>query len=618
MRIAVVCGLDATNFTLVEIVKVLLKRKHSLVFFGKSLENLNIRMFQGMTDEILSLEELDRMNESHQIEQFDCFLCSNDTLFHLLKVRKYIFTYSITSIFGTYLSEGGDFMFMPGYPCYERGIHEKSVIVPIGNPKYDSLISTNTDTKQFLFIDSGHYPFGKEGKRIVAEIIINICKKFPQYRLVVKPRFLEGDISSTTHRNTNHLYANIRNVCGANLPQNLVLLQEYGDMNQLINESDTVICMYTSAYLDVAIQGKGLIIIDNLPNEDALDLRADFHLKVMRDECRQSGCLVDYHNVLEVLPQGKRCNQEHIKKQLATQKCSAEKIVDLMEYVYELFLSKGRLPEINIFHCDSVKEQMKDDKDLTWDILIDNRIYNYLIYMISRRIDQVDVALRLDKFYEWLEAIMRRGHLREYSIEELRKTSIKIENEIIIAGADELRKSAIGEANLLHAMYIETPESILEIDDRLTKCSRALAYYKANIYMKRGEQEQAIHYFTKYLKETETSDFVQFPSDKAVFEVFPFHKVKRGTKVLIYGAGNIGKKMCKFLQCTEYAEMCGFVDKNKRGIVEGKQVFTTESLEKVEFDYIVISVKNHTINMEVINSLGKIGIQSEKIVSYYV
>ena len=237
--------------------------------------------------------------------------------------------------------------------------------------------------------------------------------------------------------------------------------------------------------------------------------------------------------------------------------------------------------------------------------------------MVTRRLDQVDATLKLDKFYEWLEPIMRKGYLREHSIEELRKQSIKIENEIIIDGVDELQKSAIGEANYLHAMYIEKQECILNIDDMQTKCPRALAYYKANVYMKTGEKEHAIHYFKKYLRETEIIDFVQFPSDKAVYEVFPFHKVKRAAKVFIYGAGNIGVKMCRFLQYTQYAEMCGFDDKGKRGIIEGKTVFTIESLDKIKYDCIVISIKNHVINKEVIEDLKKVGVPSEKIVSYY-
>lgn len=212
----------------------------------------------------------------------------------------------------------------------------------------------------------------------LAETLLKICKTFPEYELVVKPRFLKDD-KIVTHKNTLHLYDVIEEMAGDNFPDNLLLMPEYGNLAELIHYAKTVICMYTTAYIDAAVQNRNLIILDHLPNEENADLRIATHWNVAREIMSGSGCLVDYHNVCDYLPDGITCNQEHLKRHVYAFKNVDETIIQIIEYVWEHYLQKNAFPKISEYYFDTFEEQMQADSALTMEQLISMRKMNYLL-----------------------------------------------------------------------------------------------------------------------------------------------------------------------------------------------------------------------------------------------
>lgn len=100
-----------------------------------------------------------------------------------------------------------------------------------------------------------------------------------------------------------------------------------------------------------------------------------------------------------------------------------------------------------------------------------------------------------------------------------------------------------------------------------------------------------------------------------VTHIFPYEKVPKGSKVILYGAGTVGKSYWKCLQNGEYAEIVSWTDKEHAKLHTPE--FPVEPLDDAvvrEYDYIVIAVENRITAGEIQKNLLDYGIKREKII----
>lgn len=73
--------------------------------------------------------------------------------------------------------------------------------------------------------------------------------------------------------------------------------------------------------------------------------------------------------------------------------------------------------------------------------------------------------------------------------------------------------------------------------------------------------------------------------------LFPFDKIKKDSKIVIYGMGFVGKQYLAQVQALEYCHVVALIDRNA-SLFAGTPYYveTLDSLEKYTYDYIVISV----------------------------
>ena len=103
------------------------------------------------------------------------------------------------------------------------------------------------------------------------------------------------------------------------------------------------------------------------------------------------------------------------------------------------------------------------------------------------------------------------------------------------------------------------------------------------------------------------------------YYLFPFDKVSAGSKVFVYGAGQAGQMYMKQLLASHYCELVGLLDRKYDWYQHLPcNVWAPVSLKQMrndDYDYIVISVQNNEIQMEIVKELHeKWGVQEEKIV----
>ena len=108
------------------------------------------------------------------------------------------------------------------------------------------------------------------------------------------------------------------------------------------------------------------------------------------------------------------------------------------------------------------------------------------------------------------------------------------------------------------------------------------------------------------------------------WDYFPFERVKRGSKVVIYGCGEIGESYIRQIDYTGYCEIGGLIDRNadawnarkrKRDRIECQSPYDFVK-DNQELDYIVIASRGGKNMCDMRSFLLANGIKEEKIISY--
>ena len=103
-----------------------------------------------------------------------------------------------------------------------------------------------------------------------------------------------------------------------------------------------------------------------------------------------------------------------------------------------------------------------------------------------------------------------------------------------------------------------------------------------------------------------------FYSQKDVDEIsmkewrLPYDRIK-GKKILLFGAGNIGQSFNKQLKRCKDVEVTGWVDSNSKKYIEiGLDVYGIDSIKNIEFDAILVAIKDGKDNKELKKKLNEI------------
>lgn len=99
-----------------------------------------------------------------------------------------------------------------------------------------------------------------------------------------------------------------------------------------------------------------------------------------------------------------------------------------------------------------------------------------------------------------------------------------------------------------------------------------------------------------------------------LFYLFPYSVIPKGSKIVLYGAGNVGKAYYKQLRFNGFCQIVLWVDGNYKKIGMD-EVTSPERIETVAFDYIVIAAAENTFAKQIQSYLqDRVNIRKEKIV----
>ena len=99
------------------------------------------------------------------------------------------------------------------------------------------------------------------------------------------------------------------------------------------------------------------------------------------------------------------------------------------------------------------------------------------------------------------------------------------------------------------------------------------------------------------------------------FYQFPYDMVREESRIVIYGAGSVGKSYFHNFINRNYGMIAGWVDRNFKKISEaGYNIQSPEEIKNMQFDYVVIALTDANKADCVKNSLINMGVSMDKIV----
>lgn len=98
--------------------------------------------------------------------------------------------------------------------------------------------------------------------------------------------------------------------------------------------------------------------------------------------------------------------------------------------------------------------------------------------------------------------------------------------------------------------------------------------------------------------------------------VFPYELIPKGCRLILYGAGNIGREYYAQLKKTGYCSEVRLVDRRYKEYQKDEEpVESPEIILAGEFDYILLSIYDRKIQKDITMRLQSLGVQASKIIS---
>lgn len=90
--------------------------------------------------------------------------------------------------------------------------------------------------------------------------------------------------------------------------------------------------------------------------------------------------------------------------------------------------------------------------------------------------------------------------------------------------------------------------------------------------------------------------------------------IPQNSRVVLYGAGNVGQQCYKYIIDSSYYELSGWIDQYKAGTkCFGQILCDIQEIQRMKYDYLLIAIENESVSNDVKTQLERIGVKSENI-----
>ena len=557
MKIAFLAASDSGNYPFLNLIKIFKARGHEVHVFCL-FENYNhIKIF---VDNYIEVTSVGKMTSTF-LDTFDLLFVSEnfptEHKINCLILEKDIFVVSLAMLFeNDYIYPYSDLIFTLGENKIKtlEDLGYKIPFMATGNPQYDNFKDDYRNSSKFqkiiLYIDQGLYPVGSYGKSELAKMLIAIAINNPEYKVIVKPRYLPYEKDNQVHICYEHIYDYIIKNCTA-LPENLVLLRKNVILRDLIRESSCIITPRSTAYLEAILMNKRIVLIEGLPSVECPDIR-ESRIERSYLKLRETGCVVNYKEILKYLPSGLEINQSFLTKEVYDFNTNAtKKIIEVCEYIYTNLICKNKILQPRQFDYINYQESIKkyateDSKDRKL-----NKLTNRYIQKAISIKYQLNIMNYNSDIIEIWEA--RKSC---YDLETLNKVLNKIINKHLasfISNNDEIYTNKISQANGFYFLfYLGEYNEIINFPTEKILCEKEYHYFTGKAYFQTNDYQNSITFLKKYLELVECNINLHYKSkvDHPNFILSAFYYIG----LAYFNIGEYDKAMMYFKNCLKMTE----------------------------------------------------------------
>lgn len=158
-----------------------------------------------------------------------------------------------------------------------------------------------------------------------------------------------------------------------------------------------------------------------------------------------------------------------------------------------------------------------------------------------------------------------------------------------------------------------TTQIRLERVEELGTFQKALENVLDDMGLRETLQSQIDHYVRSFFGML-TENWYHL-SASGIKYAFPYARISNDQKLVIYGAGEVGKSYVYSLKAHGYDNLIAWIDKKGDGVYEYESeiVYGLQKLEECEYDVIVIAVYKEKMAIEITENLINRGVNREKI-----
>ena len=97
--------------------------------------------------------------------------------------------------------------------------------------------------------------------------------------------------------------------------------------------------------------------------------------------------------------------------------------------------------------------------------------------------------------------------------------------------------------------------------------------------------------------------------------LFPFSSIPKGSKIIIYGAGEVGYDFYRQVRTSKYVQLVAWVDKQYEWFrVLNLPVDPPEKIETSQFEYIIVTAERRTVFDSICKDLRDMGVAQDRII----
>ncbi|MCR5235802.1 MAG: glycosyltransferase [Lachnospiraceae bacterium] len=163
-----------------------------------------------------------------------------------------------------------------------------------------------------------------------------------------------------------------------------------------------------------------------------------------------------------------------------------------------------------------------------------------------------------------------------------------------------------------HRQRYEGETALYVTDQGFYRKTHDLFNYITDFYKNDAVLKMQCEYF--YVSALEFRLNQLFGGDSRSGYAFPVNEIENGKRIVLFGAGNVGKAYFKQLKQTNYGKLAGWIDSNTTGKYGGCSIEPSERIKSIEFDYVVIATVNKNYRQEMLETLLKYGVERAKII----